>query len=833
MTIIRRLTLTLLAILLASPAIAADLVTDRPVRGGLTIAANGIAAPVLYDPADHPVVVHAAQGLARDIATVTGITTAAAPLAGQTPAQSPITSPITPPIILGTLGRNAVIDRLVRTGKLDARRLTGAWESFVITIVRRPAPGVPVALVIAGSDRRGTAFGAYELSEAIGVSPWHWWADVPARRRPALYVAPGTHRFGPPSVRYRGIFLNDEDWGLHPWAARTFEPEQGGIGAKTYERLFDLMLRLKANTLWPAMHRVSAPFNRNPAHAKLADDYGIVMGSSHAEPMLRDNVGEWTDAADRFNYATNRAGVSHYWAERARSNGRYESLWTLGMRGIHDSGIVGADTPAGKIALLTQVFADQRAMLAAHVDPAVERVPQMFVPYKEVLDLYRAGLKVPDDVTLVWPDDNFGYIRQFPDAAERRRGGGSGVYYHLSYLGAPLSYLWLGTTPPALIRSEMGRAWDHGARNVWIANVGDVKPAEIGITAFLAMAWNVDAARAQSQRDFLHDWATRSFGAAAAPPIADLMDRWYRLNLERRPEHLHYGQPGQRPRPSPLAPAAIDARLAAFDALVAELDRIEPGIVPDARDAFFELVAYPVRAAAAANRRYFSAERYAAWADSRPLHARRAAADTRAADALVTSLTRRFNDEVAGGKWRHIMAEEPADNQWPGYRLPAVALPAPGLADPAAPAAPPAPPVTTLVVEAESTTARGWRFVPGLGRGTGAMLASGTGTPIGWTLDTDRAGTLAIQLVPTFPGTARSDFRLTVTLDGTPRTIAVPRRVGDAAWSAGVLDNLVSVPLGPLTPGRHRLTIATPDEGLMLDRLTVTPSPARAVAPAH
>jgi hypothetical protein len=830
MATIGRLTTLLLAFLLATPAAAdpaANLVTDRPARGALAIAANGSAAHVLYDPADHAVVVHAANGLARDITAVTGIATAAAA------ASSPPPAGTTPPIILGTLGRNALIDRLVRTGQLDARRLTGAWESFVIAVVRRPAPGVPVALVIAGSDRRGTAFGAYELSEAIGVSPWHWWADVPARRRAALYVAPGTHRFGPPSVRSRGIFLNDEDWGLHPWAARTFEPEHGGIGARTYERLFDLMLRLKANTLWPAMHHVSAPFNRDPAHAKLADEYAIVMGSSHAEPMLRDNVGEWTDAPDRFNYATNRAGVSRYWEERVRTNARFESLWTLGMRGIHDSGIVGADTTDGKIALLSQVFADQRAMLATHVSPAVERVPQMFVPYKEVLDLYRAGLKVPGDVTLVWPDDNFGYIRQFPDASERQRPGGSGVYYHLSYLGAPLSYLWLGTTPPALIRSEMGRAWDHGARTIWIANVGDVKPAEIGITAFLAMAWNVDAARAQSQRDFLADWAGRSFGPAVAAPIADLMDRWYRLNLERRPEHLHYGQPGQRPRPSLLAPAAIDARLATFDALVADVDRIEPGIAADARDAFFELVAYPVRAAAAANRRYFSAERYAAWADGRPRDARRAAADAIAADAVVKALTRRFNEDIAGGKWRHIIAEEPADNQWPGYRLPPVALPAPGLADASVPAPPPTRAATTLVVEAESVAAKGWRLVPGLGRGGGAMLATGDGASIGYTFDTTRPGTLAVQLVPTFPGTARTDFRLTVTLDGTPRTIAVPRRVGDAAWSAGVLDNLLSVAVGPLAPGRHRLTIATPDEGVTLDRLIVTPSPAAAPAPAH
>ena len=377
-----RLALLLLNLLAAVPAAAvpATLVLAKPAAGAFPLAAGGVAAAVEYDPDDHPVVAHAAADLAADVASVTGIRPIL--VARSTPIAARQI------VLIGTIGHSRLIDRLVRSGRLDARRLRGSWESFVIATVRRPMPGVDSALVIAGSDRRGTAFGVYELSEAIGVSPWTWWADVPVQKRAALWVAAGARHFGPPSVKYRGIFINDEDWGLGPWAARTYEPEAGGIGPKTYARVFELLLRLKANSLWPAMHKVSPAFNSNLENAWLADRYAIVMGSSHAEPMLRNNVGEWRDAPDKFNYAINRQGVRAYWEERVKSNSRYENLWTIGMRGIHDSGIVGASTNEGKIALLQQVIADQRAMLARHVSADIAQVPQIFVPYKEVLDLY-------------------------------------------------------------------------------------------------------------------------------------------------------------------------------------------------------------------------------------------------------------------------------------------------------------------------------------------------------------------------------------------------------------------------------------------------------------
>lgn len=807
--------LFLLAIATTIPSLAADWISDRPTRGAFALAADGRAADILYDPNDHAVVARAATDLAADIARVSGV---------QPGIQTAVPAGGSKLVLIGTLGSNRFIDELVRRGKLDVSRLDGAWESFVIHTIARPMPGIDSALVVVGSDRRGTAFGAYELSEAIGVSPWQWWADVPPQRRAAIYVAGGTRRFGPPSVKYRGIFLNDEDWGLQPWAARTFEPETGDIGPKTYARIFELLLRLKANTLWPAMHKVTAPFNRDPRNAKLANDYAIVMGSSHAEPMLRNNVGEWTDAAERFNYATNPAGVRTYWEGRVKANARYESLWTLGMRGIHDSGMTGGATTAQKSALLEQIFADQRAMLAAHVNAAAERVPQMFMPYKEVLEIYRAGLKVPLDVTIVWPDDNFGYIRQLPSATERSRPGGSGVYYHLSYLGAPLSYLWLSTTPPALVQTEMTRAWESGARTLWIANVGDLKPAEIGTTLFLEMAWDIDRWRNRTQREFLDDWARRTFGSDAA--IGEILDAYFRLNFERRPEHLQWWLPGERPRDSPLAESEIAKRLSRFDSLVAALDRIAPTLKPDQADAFFELVDYPVRAAALANRRYFAAERYAKLINTRPAEARSAAAMANAADAAIKAMTRRFNEDVAGGKWRYMMAEEPADNQWKSYRTSPLALPAPGTSGPVVPTGEAAPSTDIAasdpgIVEAEAFAKnRGWRFVQGLGRGEGTMASHAPAARLEYRVTVPEKGawSLALGLIPNFP-TAGQQLKVVVG-DEAARDVRVARNAEDPGWARAVLDNILYVPAsGTLRAGTHHIVVSTDGEGVLLDRL--------------
>lgn len=702
-------------------------------------------------------------------------------------------------IWVGTVGRHAAID----AAGLDLSKLKGCWECFQIALLRNPAPGVKAALVIAGADPRGTAYGVYTLSQALGVSPWHWWADVAPLKRGPLHLSLDAPLHDGPAVKYRGLFINDEDWGLFPWAARTFEPEAGTLGPRTYEQVFRLLLRLKANTLWPAMHQVSGAFNADPRNARLAQRYGIVMGSSHAEPLLRNNVAEWSAPHEQYNYATHPEQVRDYWAERLKTNGRFDNLYTLGMRGIHDSGMQGGGTVAEKQALLNRLLADQRELLARHVgDP--RQLPQVFVPYKEVLPLL-PGLALPDDVTLVWPDDNFGYIRQFPDAAQAQRSGGSGVYYHLSYLGAPLSYLWLSTTPPALVAEEMGRAFDAGAQRLWMANAGDIKPHEVNLSHWFDLAWNPAAVRAQGQGGYLRDLAARLFGVTE---IADIWDGYYRLNFERRPEHLQFHLPGERARRSGLAPAVIDERLHRFARLLLALDAVRPRIASAQQGGFFQLVEYPLRASALANERFFALERYAATMERDPAGARRFAAHAVRADQRLKALTGRYNS----GRWAGMLAEEPADGLWTSYRQQAPLLPAVGLgghADDAlrdlAKAAADLAPVSAAPVlpSLRVTASQGWRRIPGLGRGEGVLRSLQPDATVDLQAEAPTGPScLRVHVLPIYPQATHEAWQADVLVGGQTYPLRWPRGTQDTSWAQGVLANRLTATLTlPDRPG--------------------------------
>ncbi|HLA96435.1 MAG TPA: glycosyl hydrolase 115 family protein, partial [Pyrinomonadaceae bacterium] len=526
-------------------------------NGDIAIVNRSFTAEIFISEIDAKVVKIAAKDLAADIERITG----------KLPVVSTKTKTSNSAILIGTLGSSPLIESLIRKGSVDVSRIRGKRESFIIATIANPLPGVRNGLVIIGSDRCGTAFGIYELSQRIGVSPWYWWADVNPEIKKNLFISKGTFVSKEPSVKYRGIFLNDEDWGLQPWAAKTFEPETGDIGPKTYAKIFELLLRLKANTLWPAMHEVTRPFNSITASRQVADDYGIVMGSSHAEPMLRNNVGEWKGNKDDYNFVTNPQGVTDYWDKRVKENGAFENIYTIGMRGIHDSPILGTKSQAERIPLLEQIFSVQRGLLAKYVRPDVENIPQIFCPYKEVLTDYRAGLKVPDDVTIVFPDDNFGYIRQFPSIEEQKRKGGFGVYYHISYLGRPLSYLWLNSTPPSLIWQEMSKAYENGMRQFWIVNVGDIKPAEIGMEFFLSMAYDTDRWTLQTQYDYLREWTNREFGSEHSVEIAEILDQYYRLGFQRKPEQLQWHLPTEPQRTSDLTNTEKLNRLDEYAAL--------------------------------------------------------------------------------------------------------------------------------------------------------------------------------------------------------------------------------------------------------------------------
>jgi hypothetical protein len=652
-------------------------VTDTPTENAFPLVRARQAAAVYVDPNDAEVVHIAAEALRLDVKAVTG----ALPML-QTH-RSRLSGCV---VIVGTLGRSPLVDQIARTGAgLALDRVRGKWETFVIGMVDKPLPEVQKALVVAGSDRRGTAFGVFELSAMTGVSPWVWWADVAPKHKNELYVAGGSLVEGPPSVKYRGIFLNDEDWGLQPWAAKNMDTDINDIGPKTYARVFELLLRLKANYIWPAMHPCTKAFYHYPDNPKTADAYAIVVGSSHCEPMLRNNIFEWSENFEHeygvqpgeWRYDTNRDQIRRYWEDRVKQAANYESVFTVGMRGIHDSGMPGPRDRQEKVKLLEQIIGDQRGLLTNHLNKPTADVPQIFCPYKEVLSLYQAGLKLPDDVTIAWADDNHGYIRQLPNPQEQQRGGTSGVYYHLSYWGVPQDFLWLCSVSPSLISYEMTKAYRFGASRLWVFNVGDIKPAEMEIQFAMDLAWNVEAWPPQKAHEYAGAWAARTFGDEFAEPIAKIKSVYYRLAQAGKPEHL-----------ATLTFTAGEAasRLKDYQAIAADADAVNEKIPESLRDAFFELVLYPVQAACAMNEKILYARRSIELAGEGDESALQYATKARAAFDRIQSLTRKYNEEIAGGKWSGMMSCHPRD--LPVFDMPEVATPegvkglAPGISQP-------------------------------------------------------------------------------------------------------------------------------------------------------
>ncbi len=612
------------------------------------IVRGGAATPIVHDARDAEVVAIAAKALATDVERITDV--------------KPAVNARTPDgarraILVGTLGKSGVIDRLAGSGKLDVKRIKGQWESFVIAPVEQPTAGLDRALVIAGSDPRGTAFGVFELSERLGVSPWVWWADVRPERRRELSVQIDRVVVGPPSVKYRGIFLNDEDWGLQPWAARHIDTDIEDIGPNTYAHIFELLLRLRGNFIWTAMHPCTNAFFYYDGNPEMAKRYDIVIGSSHCEPMLRNNVIEWrrNAAGERvdlgpWRYDTNAERVRAYWEQRVREAKGLDAVYTIGMRGIHDSGMPGGGDTAGKIKLLEEVMRDQRRMLREHINPDVEAVPQIFCPYKEVLHLYQAGLDVPEDVTIVWADDNHGYIRKLSTPAEQRRGGRSGVYYHLSYWGAPADYLWISSTSPALVSYEMTKAHEYGADRLWVFNVGDIKPAEKELEFAMDLAWDVDAWPPGGAMAWLGDWVARTFGQAHADPIVSIMTEYYRLAAAGKPEHVDRVRYSQ---------AEAEARLEAYADIAERARQLESRMPERLRDAYFQLVLYPVVGAAKMNEKHLYARENQRLAAMGQPEAVEFAAKSRAAHEAIEQLTERYNKQIAGGKWDGMMDMAP------------------------------------------------------------------------------------------------------------------------------------------------------------------------------
>ncbi len=615
---------------------------DRTAK--VCLAEGGQVADIFVDRDAVPLVGIAARLLADDIERVTGLR----PEVKNDPKQLGRTA-----ILIGTLGKSAVVDGLVKEGKLDPTALRGRWEAFGIQTVVGPLPGVKRALVILGNDRRGTAYGVMELCRGMGVSPWYWWADVPVARREKLYAGSSTLFTGAPSVKYRGIFINDEKWGFSPWATKTLDPKLNDVGPKTYEKVFELMLRLRLNYLWPSMWRedgfLKKEFGATSGNVELADQWGIVIGASHCEPMLRNNQ-FMPASAGPWRYDTNRERILAYWEDWAIKRGPYEAVWTVGMRGIHDSPMEGGNTVAEQMALVEKAITDQRTLLDTYARPHWNPVPQCFIPYKEGLPLYDAGLKVPDDVTIVWPDDNWGYIRRLPGLSERKRPGGNGVYYHVDYVGAPEKYVWFNSTPPAKIWVEMRKAWDNDARTMWVLNVGDVKSQELSMDFWARLAWNVDAFGPAAQPAYLEALAAEFFGFENAKPVGGIWNEFFRLCFIRRPETTYSLDWTQSLGPSMRASLMKD-----YEALTGRAGALRQSISDQAQDAYFETVLYPVKMLCASGLMALQLDRQLrATNDSVVAEQSRPAGEQWC--EVITRETKYYNETLAGGKWRHMMA---------------------------------------------------------------------------------------------------------------------------------------------------------------------------------
>ncbi|MGQ1889180.1 glycosyl hydrolase 115 family protein [Thermophagus sp. OGC60D27] len=626
------------------------------------------AATIFYDVDDHKVVETSAQLLSLDISRVTK--KKAIVVSSQEDLKGNV-------IIVGSIGNNRVIDQLIKDRKLNVDSIVGGWERYVIQVIEKPMRGVKKALVIAGSDKRGAAYGIFSLSEAIGVSPWYYWADVPIRKSQELYVGTQPYISKTPSVKFRGIFLNDEDWGLHPWAAKNIDKELADIGPKTYEKVFELLLRLKGNILAPAMHECTKAFFTVPGNMEMANNYGIMITTSHCEPLLYNNASEWDkEKQGEWNYVSNKDEIIKVLEERVSQAHKNENIYTIALRGMHDEGMKGGSDEE-KLQTLDEAIKDQRALLEKYIEKPLQEIPQIFVPYKEVLGLYEKGLEVPEDITIVWPDDNYGYIKKLSNREEQQRDGGSGVYYHISYLGWPNDYLWLNTTSPALMFAEMQKAYSLGADEYWLLNVGDIKPGELGTQLFLDMAWDFDRFSFENINDYQAEFLSSIFGDKYREELKFILDRYYFHGFTRKPEYMTWDWrwnslfAKERIRDTDFSfihYKEAESRLNDYLTISNMADRILSELPEEKKAAFFELVYYPVKGASLYNHEMLIAQKNRWYAKQKRAITNELAEKVKLFHDSLAVLTDKYNN-LLDGKWSGMMT---APGFLPEFQLPPV-----------------------------------------------------------------------------------------------------------------------------------------------------------------
>lgn len=575
-------------------------------------------AAICVDPADDPLVLQSANLLQQDIEMVTGM-------------QLPIVSsiPATPAIIIGSLERSLPVTSLEKKGKINTTLLKNKWEAYLIQSTGNQ-------LIITGSDKRGTAYGVFEISRQLGVSPWYWWADVPVQKKAAVFIKKNISVSDAPKVKYRGIFINDEAPALANWSKEKF----GGFNHRLYEKVFELLLRLKGNYIWPAMWG-NAFYDDDSLNIRTAEKYGIVIGTSHHEPMMRAHD-EWRRyGTGPWNYDSNSTRLKTFWrtgVQRAVN----EKIITVGMRGDGDEPMT-RETATG---LLERIVADQRQIISDVTGKPASETPQLWALYKEVQEYYDKGMRVPDDVTLLLCDDNWGNIRRLPPTGEKNRKGGYGIYYHFDYVGGPRNYKWLNTNSIARTWEQMHLAWAYNAKEIWIVNVGDIKPMEFPISFFLDYAWNPEGTGLGDLQRYTEKWAADQFGNKYAKDIAAVITAYTTFNARRKPELL---DAGTYSLPDEWATVVND-----YNNLLKKAEAINERLPAAYHSAYFQLVLHPVKACANLNEMYYNAalnkEAYKnKWPETNTYadNVKRLYLE----DSLITIAYHRLNN----GKWNHMM----------------------------------------------------------------------------------------------------------------------------------------------------------------------------------
>lgn len=840
----------------AVPASACEAPVSTCVRDpgrGLALVKAGQPAAVYVDAGADAALKHVSRNFAADLERVSGRPAALLNRIGDVRAEV---------VVIGVAGQSAVIDELAKRGKLKLDGLKGQWEAYAQTVVDQPWPGVARALVIAGSDRRGAVFGTYDVSARIGVSPWAWWADVPVEKQRDVYLAAGT-RSDQPGVKYRGIFINDEAPALSTWAQAKF----GGTNSAFYAHVFELILRLRGNYLWPAMWQPRAFGADDPKNMVLADEMGIVMGTSHHEPMMRAHD-EWTRfKGGRWDYAKNGDKLREFWRGGAQrmmgrpDGGAFDSLVTVGMRGDGDE----AMSEGTAIGLLEGIVKDQRRILADVTRKPAEQTPQMWALYKEVQDYHDKGMQVPDDVLLLFCDDNWGQIRRLP-TQDLKRKGGYGVYYHFDYVGGPRNYKWLNTNQIEKTWQQMNLAHERGADALWIVNVGDIKPMEFPVSFFLDMAWSPQAMTPAALAAYPKDWAARTFGASHAAEIGELVTRYSQYAARRKPELID-------PASFPLGAVTADAldggdfgrRVAEWEALEARVAKARQALRPDQLDAYFQLVEHPVLAMANLYRLHYAAawnHRLAKAGDARAnVFADRAEAAFQRDQAIADQY-----HALAGGKWAGMMLQthigytswqQPDRNIMPAVQRVAGSADAAEVQRQLASGTPAASKALTIDAPRFSRAVNGqgltWTAIPNLGQGLGAVTALpqgrastalADGVRLEYDVDTAQAGDtlLSLHMVPTLDTRNAGGIRLAVAIDEQPvqelKLNLVPTAGPELSrvekdWAQAVKDNdfVLRASFKDLKPGRHVIKVWRLDDNAVLQKLVLAPLASINVAP--